>query len=242
MENEKLSNKFVQKYDSLSDGFVVVQSTEDVQKQKREPFSFFRFKPKAKAMESEPNRPANESINQPVVNPPAENIAPPSNGGSKPTTPDFDLPSSQKPLPQQLRPHREPNNPVVLAKNFHNRLVVLGSLYETMAKTYPEHKDLFDDLYSETQILQATALVIYQTLSGNNFRPEQNKVVPTLYGNLCKDLIIVQNYLQETIDLCLALQRAVNVQNIDRQLFITNATLLSQKSKLSSLQAQSCNN
>ena len=228
MENEKLSNKFVQKYDPIADTFVVVQSTNEEQKTKREPFSFFRLKQKTKAMESE--------IVQPIVQPNETKPTAPTNSA----TPTEELPTN-RPIPSH-NPSQKPQmpTPVIIAKNFYNRLVVLGLLYGEMARQYPDHKQVFDDLYGENLILQSTALLIYQSLSGNNYRPEQNKTTPTLAGNLCKDLIIVQSYLQETIELCLSLQRAVNVPNIDRQLIIINTTLLSQKGKLSSLQSNNC--
>lgn len=235
MENEKLSNEYIQKYDPLSDTFVVVQNTKEdnSQKAKKEPFSFFKFRNRTKAMES-------ENV-QPVVPPTSVEPTPP----SQPTPPSSS--PEQRPNPPINPPHSPsrpqlPNSPVVISRNLYNRLLVLGSLYETMASFYPQNRELFDSLYNETLVLQSTMLMIYQSLSGNNFRPEQNRNTPTLTSNLCQDLIIVQNYLQETIDLTLSLQRAVNVQSIDRQLIIIYATLISQKSKLSSLQASSCNN
>ncbi len=230
MENEKLSNKFVQKYDPIADTFVVVQSTNEEQKPKKEPFSFFKLKPKTKAMESE--------VVQPIVEPNETDLIPP----MAPPSPSPTSPSNRPVPPPAHRPPQKPSmpTPVIIAKNFYNRLIVLGLLYGEMARQYPEHQQLFDDLYNENLILQSTTLLIYQSLSGNNYRPEQYETSPTLTGYLCQDLIIVQNYLQETIEVCLSLQRAVNVPNIDRQLIIINTTLLSQKGKLSSLQTNNC--
>lgn len=236
MENEKLSDKFAQKYEPLTDSFVVVQNAnEEAPKPKREPFSFFKFKARAKVMESEQVQPIENPEQMENISRPPTQTPPPSNQNPSRPAPPF-----TPPAPPTQRPPMQ-HNVVTLAKNFYNRLVVLGLLYSEMERLCPQNAQIFEELHSENLILQSTSLLIYQSLSGNNYRPEQNKTTPTLSGNLCQDLIVVQNYLQETIELCLALQRSVNVQNIDRQLIILSTTLLSQKSKLSSLQSNSCN-
>lgn len=224
MENEKLSGAFTQKYDPMSDSFVVVENkdTNDNKERRFEPFSF--FKRKNKIMESEP-------VPQPPIQPsqppqqPIQPVQQPSNTITPPNRP------AQRP---QHMP--APNSSVTLARNAYNRLATLDSLYQTMAEKYPDNTELFNDLANETAILQATMLTIYQTLSGNNFLPAQDHNKPNISGNKCADLITIQNYLQNTIDTVIALQRSVNVQNIDRQLAIITATLFSQKSRLSSLQ------
>ncbi len=224
MENEKLSGAFTQKYDPMSDSFVVVEnnSANENKERKFEPFSFFRRK--NKIMESEP-----------VPLPPIQPTQPPQQPMQPVQQPSNTITPPNR--PPQRPPHMPaPNSSVAIARNAYNRLATLDSLYQTMAVTYPENAELFNDLANETAILQATMLTIYQTLSGNNFLPAQEHNKPTISGNLCSDLITIQNYLQNTIDTVIALQRSVNVQSIDRQLAIITATLFSQKGRLSSLQ------
>ncbi len=237
MENEKLSGSFVQKYDPISDSFVVVENTNVEEKENKqrkfEPFSFFKFR-KNRIMESEQERPEQQPAHpeKPVqpVQPIPDIVTPPSSSQpARPVPPYPSRPSNPQPMPPA-------NASVVLARNAYNKLVNLNTLYQNLAINSPENADLFSDLASETSILQATLLSIYQTLSGNNFVPSHNQNVPTLTGNLCQDLIISQNLLQNIIDTAISLQRSVSVQNIDRQLAIITATLLSQKNKLSSLQ------
>lgn len=232
MENEKLSGSFAQKYDPMSDSFVVVEkmNTEENKNKRFEPFSFFKFR-KNRIMESEQDRPEQQPA-QPVkpVQPVPDISTPPSS--SQPTNPITTNPAR----PSNPQPMPPANASVVLARNAYNKLITLNALYQSLAINNPENADLFNDLASETAILQATMLSIYQNLTGNNFIPAQNQTAPVLSGNLCKDLIITQNLLQNIIDTVISLQRSVNVQSIDRQLAIITATLFSQKNKLSSLQ------
>ena len=219
MENEKLSQSFIQKYDPLADNFVIVEnlSTTETfqqnQKQRRfEPFSFFRFRNReTKSLQNDPPPALPEE-------PPTAQIPPP--------------------LPQPIKPQpMPPTNSVILAKDIYNKLKILSSLYQTMVISDPSNASVYNSLISETAILENTMLAIYQLLSGNNFIPTQNQTSPILTGNICNDLVIVQSYLQSIIDDVIALQRSVNVSNVDRQLTIINATLFSQKSKLSTLQS-----
>jgi len=238
MENEKLSNAYVQKYDPVSDSFIVVESknqTEETKSKKFEPFSFFK-RNKTKAMESDTVQPQPVAP-QPMPQPNPSNPYPGTpNRGEQPSSP---FPPSS-PNPQTRPPMQNPNNPILIARNIYNKMRVLHSLYQTMASTYPSKAELFNELASEISILQATMLSIYQTLSGNNFIPQQRESFPILTRNYCEDVLILQKYLQEIIDLTILLQRSVNVQNIDRQLAIINATLLSQKSKLETEQSTYC--
>lgn len=242
MENEKLSNAYVQKYDPLSDSFVVVEnskSAEENKQRKFEPFSFFR-RNKTKAMETDTIQPIAQ---QPIINPQPMPQPNPSNPYPNPNRTE---PTPTRP-PSLPNPPSRPNlpganNPILISRNIYNKMKVLNSLYQTMAATYTTQAEIFNDLSSELDILQPTMLSIYQSLSGNNFAPQQRESTPILTRNYCQDLIIIQNYLQEIIDLSIALQRLVNVQNINRQLAIINATLLSQKSKLSTEQATYCSN
>ena len=237
MENENLSNAFVQKYDPVSDSFVVVESqsqTEENKSRKFEPFSFFK-RNKTRAMESDSSQ---QPAPQPMPSPSPSNAYPNSpNYSNEPST---SRPSYNPNSPS--RPGMQPNTPVILSRDIFNRLRILNTLYQRMASTYPTRAELYDQLVNETQILQVTMLSIYQTLSGNNFRPEQRESVPSLTRNYCEDVLILQNYLQDIIDLTILLQRSVNVQNIDRQLTIINATLLSQQSKLTTEQTTYCSN
>ncbi len=236
MENEKLSNAYVQKYDPISDSFVVVESQSEQKQRKMEPFSFFRRK--TKVMESDNTMPTSDNptilpdsqpMPQPAPSIPNNTVQP------NPPAPPYSPNPPQRPMPT-------PNTSVILARNLYNRMRILHSLYLSMARTYPTKNDFYTSLTNEISILQATILSIYQSLSGNNFVPEQRESVPILTRNYCQDIAIVQNYLQDVIELTISLQRAVNVQNIDRQLTIISATLLSQQNKLSTEQNTYCQN
>lgn len=196
MEKEHLSNFFIQKYDPMTDSFVVVEN-DTKEKRKFMPLSFFRFNSKNKTMREET---------------------------AEPTLP-----------PNQV----EQGNPVDLSKELYNRIKILSSLYNSMATIDPANANEYKTLAGETQILQNTTLSIYQILSGNNNVPEQTLSTPTLSNSTPTALGTVQEFLQTIIDTSLKLQRVVNVDNINRQLVIVTATLLSQKNKLSALQ-QAC--
>ena len=211
MENENLSQSFIQKYDPLSDSFVVVlnQTKEEQPKQSKfEPFSFFRFNRKSQIAQdnSQPPQP------QPSPTPP-----------------------QQPPQPTQAYPTA--NQSVALARDSYNQLKILNSLYQSLAVSDCRNTALYNDLISQTDILISTVLSIYQLLSGTTFVPEQNQKSPKLTGENCIDRKLTEAYIQEVLNTILNLQRSVNVDNIDRQLMIISTTLLSQRSQLISLQA-----
>ena len=226
MEKENLSQTFIQKYDALSDTFIVVEKANathiEEKRRKFEPFSFFRFRGREqKTMQSE------EDVRQPA--PPQQTPPPPIPQPQPPMPP-------RPPEPPRPQPIPPANTPVVLSRDAYNKLRTLNSLYQTLSISDPDNSELYNSLANETLILQNTMLSIYQLLAGNNSVPNQNQVMPTLNGNRCNDWLATQNYIQSIIDDVLALQRSVNIANVDRQLSIITATLLSQKSRISTLQ------
>ena len=211
MENENLSQSFIQKYDPLSDSFVVVlnQTKEEQPKQRKfEPFSFFRFKTKSEIAQDN---------SQPTQLQPSP------------------IPPQQTPQPTQTSPTA--NQSVTLARDAYNQLKILNSLYQTLSLSDCNNTALYNDLITQTDILISTVLSIYQLLSGTSVVPEQNQKSPVLTGEKCIDRKLTERYIQEVLNTILNLQRSVNVDNIDRQLMIISTTLLSQKSQLISLQA-----
>lgn len=215
MEKENLSQSFIQKYDSLSDSFVVVlnenteEKTKNITNQRKfEPFSLFRFKGKSQITQdnSQPAQP------QPTHPPHQQNSQP-----------------AQPPLAT--------NQSVILSRDAYNQLKHLEFLYESLAHTDIANSNLYNDLASQTKILTSTMLSIYQLLSDTSNTPDQDHTCPVLTRENCIDRKLTENYIQEVLNTVLNLQRSVNVNNIDRQLAIISTTLLSQKSQLASLQA-----
>lgn len=249
MENEKLSRSFIQKYDPLTDSFVVVQNqtNENNSQEKRrfEPFSFFKFKNRTRTMQDE-NLNSLDPSQQPLIQPTPEQDN--SNNTQYPTlnpTPVQNTPHiqptrpkpPQPPMPPRPQPVPPQNTPVILARDAYNRMRILSSFYQSMAVSDPSNAETYNSLAGEMLILETTMLSIYQLLSGNNFVPTQTMRTPTLTGNICTDLSTIQSFLQDTVDNVISLQRSVNISNVDRQLAIINATLLSQSNKLSTLQS-----
>ena len=218
MENEKLSSAFIQKYDSLSDSFVVVKNekqNEESQKRRRfEPFSFFR---RNRVMQEENATPIQREV------PPVQNV-----------------PEQRIETPQRTVNPQPINQSVNLSAQAYNKIKILKSLYECLLEVDPNNSETFNNLISETSIIENTMLAIYQSLSGTNNVPAQNQTAPEMTKMRCRDLDTTEKYIQSTIDTVLSLQRAVNVPDIDRQLTIIGLTLLSQKSKINSLQT-GCN-
>jgi hypothetical protein len=221
MEKENLSQSFIQRYEALSDSFVIVERENVEQKTRKfEPFSFFRFRNKEqKVLRNE------ESVTPQIGVQPPPPPAPP----TPPVPPQPPRPPRPQPIPPQ-------NTPVILARDIYNKLRILKTIYQSLEISDPENAEAYNALVNETLILETTMLSIYQLLGGNNFVPNQNQTVPILTGNICADLVITQNYIQDILDNVLALQRIVNISNVDRQLAIISATLLSQKSRINTLQ------
>lgn len=230
MENEKLSSAFIQKYDPLSDSFVVVENegqNELNQKRRRfEPFSFFR---RNKTLQEENITPRQNEVIAPV-----QNEQPQMDERTViPQRPVEQVPP-QRPAPQPV------NQSVRLSIDAYNKLRILNSLYHNLLEIDRNNEEEYNDLINETTIMQSTMLSIYQTLSGSNNIPPQNQSMPETTGLRCRDLSTTENFLQNTTSTVLALQRAVNVTNINRQLSIISLTLLSQKNRLNALQT-GCN-
>ena len=236
MEKEKLSQAFIQKYDTLSDTFVIVKRTNEPQQETRrkfEPFSFFKFKSRQnQVLQSDEN----QNVQEPVVPQPVQNQPVQPQPNDQYERPHQNYPP-QQPMPPRPQPVPPANTPVKLSRDAYNKLRILNSLYQNLANSDPTNSEIYNSLAGETLVLQTTMLSIYQLLSGNNSVPMQNQIMPPLTGNICTDLVTTNNYVQDIIDIVLSLQRSVNIQNVDRQLSIITATLLSQKSKLSTLQS-----
>lgn len=194
MENEKLSKSFIQKYEPLSDSFVVVENHihSNNMEEKRKPFfSFFKVR-------------TNENVN--ALHDEQEN---------------------------QTQP--ESNSVVLLSRDAYNKSRILKTLYQNLALSIPQCEREFNELASEMTIIESTLLSIYQTLSGNNFAPEQTLSPTQLTGNIQTDIDLAKSLLQDLTNDVLSLQRSVNVQNIDRQLAIISTTLVSQANRLNNL-------
>lgn len=211
MENEKLSNAFIQKYEPLTDSFVVVENhinrQEQTQAEEKKHSSFFSFfRPRQR-----------------------ENVDAMHDNG-QPTQPT----PAQPPQPTQTP---ESNSAVVLSRDAYNKSRILKSLYQNLALSIPQCEKEFNELAQEMAVIESTLLSIYQSLSGNNYAPEQNQPAVNLTGNIETDIGSAKTLLQDLTNDVLALQRVVNVPSIDRQLAIISTTLVSQANRLNSMSA-----
>lgn len=194
MENEKLSKSFIQKYEPLSDSFVVVENhihSNNMEEKRKPIFSFFKIRTR-------------------------ENVNALHDEGQSQTQP-------------------ETNSVVILSRDAYNKSRILKTLYQNLALSIPQCEREFNELTSEMAVIESTLLSIYQTLSGNNFVPEQTLSPVELTGNIQTDIDSAKSLLQDLTNDVLSLQRSVNVQNIDRQLAIISTTLVSQANRLNNL-------
>lgn len=129
----------------------------------------------------------------------------------------------------------ENNSVVLLSRDAYNKSRILKTLYQNLALSIPQCEREFNELASEMAVIESTLLSIYQTLSGNNFVPEQTISPVELTGNIQTDINSAKSLLQDLTNNVLSLQRSVNVQNIDRQLAIISTTLVSQANRLNNL-------
>lgn len=194
MENEKLSKSFIQKYEPLSDSFVVVENhihSNNMEEKRKPIFSFFKVRTR-------------------------ENVNALHDEGQSQTQP-------------------ENNSVILLSRDAYNKSRILKTLYQNLALSIPQCEREFNELASEMAVIESTLLSIYQTLSGNNFVPEQTISPVELTGNIQTDIDSAKSLLQDLTNDVLSLQRSVNVQNIDRQLAIISTTLVSQANRLNNL-------
>lgn len=160
----------------------------------------------------------------------------------RPATPPVITPAPQPPQsPEPVNPPTPaPSLPsgedaVCLSATLYNSTRILSMLYQQMRNISRSNASQIAKLEQENALTQIPLLNIYFELSGESTRPVQNLKVPSLGNNFCSGLEVVSDYLQSMINTNLALQRAVNVQDITRQLLIIGTSFVSQKSEIDNM-------
>lgn len=139
--------------------------------------------------------------------------------------------------PQPPRPPQ--NNPTQLSRDIYNQLLILNELYRDLESYDTTFSDELREMISELNIVSFAMLRIYQTLSRNNRPPIQNQRKPRI-RDFCSGVVATSNYLRGIMFDLRRLQRMIDNQNIETQLFIINFTLQAQQQQLMQMR-QYCN-
>ena len=149
--------------------------------------------------------------------------------------------SQQQPPPPDRPPRPDPpppppvTNPAAnLSGEIYNDLDTLLLAYRDLQEYADVDKELFSNFENQTLILRTTMGNIYRALSSNAL-PPLNKNRLKLEENLCANYNKVANFAGDVSDKVVDLLGLVNISSIDRQLWIINATLISQERKLTKL-------
>lgn len=140
-----------------------------------------------------------------------------------------------KPNPPSLKP-TQPNPAVRLAREIYLNFNNLLNAYKSLRLMADKNKDDFKNLENQTLIMRSTIFNIYRALSGISktlFDDEKFE----LRDQECVAIEQTQKLVDKLTDDTIKLMRLIEVQKIDRQLLILNATLLSQQKSLEKLWA-----
>ncbi len=143
---------------------------------------------------------------------------------------------SPRPKPPQQRPPQI-NSVVKLSREIYLKLNDLVKAYRMLQVMSSKDKEELRGLENQALIMRSTMFNIYRSLSGNSKPPFVDDKFQ-LDEQYCVAIEQTRKLVEELTKDILRLMQSIEVQKIDRQLLIINATLLTQERNLEKLRAK----
>lgn len=141
------------------------------------------------------------------------------------------------PIPIPIRPGRPADERIVLlAEEIYKQIKSLEETYMTLMRLAGRNQaEIIERMANELAVLAQSALNIYRSLSGSTSDPFRGNIYDPLPRNYCLALRVTLGRVSNLYDDVLALQRLVNIADIDRQLILMASVLQRQLTTFNTL-------